>query len=791
VRTMLSRRFDLVSWVRSRDGDLLALRRAGRAAIVMPGLFALAIKVIGNPTIAAFAAFGSFSMLLLASFTGPMIDRVRAQIALAVCGAVFVTIGTLVSTVDWLAAIVTAAIAFAVLFAGVVSSVLASATTALLLSLILPVSLPGAASTIPDRLAGWGLAAGAAVLAITLLWPSPARDQLRGPAVASCRALAARLRTHVAYVLGAEPVSAEDVAAACDRADGAVAALERSFFATPYRPTGLTTATRVLVRLVDEIGWLNSVVFLTTAQMPAGAPDATVCQVKLAAASVLEAGADLLDRASEDPSALQAAMAHLHDALLAMESHAMITLPPSMRIPGEEASGERARSALVSALDPAFRAQELSFVVAQIGENIDAVAAAERRNWLARVLGREPAGADTLGAAQERVASHLEPHSVWLHNSLRGAAALGVAVLVADVFGAQHAFWVILGSLSVLRSNALSTGQNAARGLLGTVAGFVIGGILVTLIGSDTTVLWLLLAPAVLVAGFAPAAVSFATGQAAFTVTLVILYNILAPAGWQVGLVRIEDIALGCGVSLAVGIVFWPRGAAGALRSALAAAYTDAAHYLAAAVAFGMGRCDATGAGQPHPAAEASRAAASARRLDDTFRTYLAERGAKRTPLAGVTALVTGVAGLRLAGEAVLDLWQRDDGCEDGDRAAARSALVASAEVVTGWYERLARSLDGTGEVPDPLAPDVVDDTQLIDALARDLSGSDRQASTTAVRMIWTGDHIEAARRLQDSLVAPLRAEVARAASSPPSALARWRARRARPALELRATESS
>ena len=788
---MLSLGLGLVNWIRSRDGDLIALRRAGRAAIVMPALFALGVKVIGNPTVAAFAAFGAFSMLLLASFSGPMVDRVRAQIALALCGAVFVTVGTLVSTVDWLAAIVTAAIAFAVLFAGVVSSVLASATTALLLALILPVSLPGAASTIPDRLAGWGMAAGAALLAITLLWPSPTRDQLRGPAIASCRALAARLRTHVAYVLRSEPVSLEDLTAACDRAETAVHALERSFFATPYRPTGLSTATRGLVRLVDEIGWLNSVVFQAAARVPVGPADRPVCVVKLAAAAVLEAGADLLERPGEDPSALRAALTHLHGALLEMERHATITLPPSPQEIDPEGADERAVSKLVSALDPAFRAQELSFVVSQIGANMDAVAAAERRSWLARVLGREPVISDTLSAAQERAASHLESHSVWLHNSLRGAAALGVAVLLASVFGAQHSFWVVLGSLSVLRSNALNTGQNAARGLLGTLAGFVIGGVLVTAIGSNITVLWLLLAPAVLVAGFAPAAVSFATGQAAFTVTLVILYNILAPAGWKVGLVRVEDIALGCGVSLAVGIVFWPRGAAGALREALARAYTDGAHYLASAVEFGMGRCDGAGAGNAAPAAESSRAAASARRLDDTFRTYLAERGAKNVPLADVTALVTGVAGLRLAAEAVLDLWQRDDGCADGDRAAARRELVASAELVTGWYERLAGSLAGTGEVPDPLPRDLTDDTQLLDALARDLSGASRQASATAVRMIWTGDHIDAARRLQDTLVDPVRAAVEGGQPTPPSASARWRLRRARPALELRATESS
>ena len=55
------------------------------------------------------------------------------------------------------------------LFSAVVSSVIASATTSLLLSYILPVSLPGPASQIPDRIAGWGMAAGASVIAIAVL----------------------------------------------------------------------------------------------------------------------------------------------------------------------------------------------------------------------------------------------------------------------------------------------------------------------------------------------------------------------------------------------------------------------------------------------------------------------------------------------------------------------------------------------------------------------------------------------------------------------------------------------
>ena len=103
----------------------------------------------------------------------------------------------------------------------------------------------------------------------------------------------------------------------------------------------------------------------------------------------------------------------------------------------------------------------------------------------------------------------------------------------------------------------------------------------------------MLLPLAVLFAGLAPAAISFAAGQAAFTVTLLILFNILAPEGWQIGLVRIEDVALGSAVSLAVGLLFWPRGAGAALGKALAEAYADSANYLAGAVRFGIGRCDA------------------------------------------------------------------------------------------------------------------------------------------------------------------------------------------------------
>ncbi len=754
---------DVARWLARRDLGLAALRRGARTAILMPGLFALGDKVLTNADIATFGAFGSFAMLLLVDFGGPLRDRLQAQAGLAAVGAVFICIGTLASRSAWIAAIVMAVIGFAVLFAGVVSSTLAGASTALLLSLILPITVKAPNSAIGDRVAGWGLASAASLIAIALLWPAPTRHPLRAPAAAACRALASRLRKHMAYLLKeAGAPSRAEVEEAFQEAEDALSGLQQAFLATPYRPTGLATPARTVVRLVDELNWLR-IVLATGHDVDAAVVNQASCRVKSCAATVLEQAAAVLGDttpAAGHGDRLRAALADLDTALTAMEHNATVELPVR-RVPapaGDSVAIDGGVTEVLSSLDPSFRAQELSFAVSLIGSNVELLEAAERRTWWQRILGRQPAGVTgTVTAAQERAAAHVDPHSVWLHNSVRGAVGLGLAVLIANLSGVQHAFWVVLGTLSVLRSNALNTGQNVLRGLLGTTAGFIIGAGLIDLVGTDQTLLWFLLPAAILFAGIAPAAVSFAAGQAAFTLTLVILYNIIAPAGWRVGLLRVEDIAIGCAVSLLVGLLFWPRGAGAALRTTIAQAYTDSAVYLSNAVSFGMLRCDASGPDAPAPTDDALRAAAAGRRLDDAFRSYLAERGEKPLPLADVTRLVTGVAGLRLAGDAVLDLWQRERGTSVGDRSAARRELMATSALVRTWYEDLAASLVNGRRLRDPLLHDPVADSRLIEAVRHDLRDEDGHASATAVRMIWTADHLDAARRLQSAIAGPAR----------------------------------
>src|SRR5438552_15814841 len=107
-------------WLGQRDRGFAALRRATRTAIIMPAMFALGDKVIGNPQLATFAAFGSFAMLLLADFGGPMAERLQAQAALAVTGGVFVCLATPASQPPWLEAVRIAGAGLGGILAGVV-----------------------------------------------------------------------------------------------------------------------------------------------------------------------------------------------------------------------------------------------------------------------------------------------------------------------------------------------------------------------------------------------------------------------------------------------------------------------------------------------------------------------------------------------------------------------------------------------------------------------------------------------------------------------------------------------
>jgi uncharacterized membrane protein YccC len=722
----------ITDWVAAKDPDYLALRRAVRAAIVAPICLLLTVEVIGDPVMATFSAFAAIGLLILVDIPGPMRQRLVSYVALGGACSVLVCLATPLSGNVLLATISMAVVGFGVVFAGVLSSVLAASTTTLLLAWILPVSTKASAADIPARVSGWALGSALAILAVALIWPAESSDPLRQQAGETCRRIAVRLRGQATAAMDRSSADARtedpDSAAA---AQAAMNKLKQTFRRTPYRPTTLSTGGRAMVRMIDELDWVSIVADQYGSAVKHAPAVADVAAVWAAAADVLDRCAEVLGLPPDADS--QAARTALDAALERLEA-AMHVVRHSATI----------RSQLVlTSCEPSFRGQELSYAVRQVGRNVALLAAAEARSFVDRLLGRTPDMQSSLGVARFRARSHFNVRSVWLHNSLRSAAALAVAVLVATLLGVQHSFWVVLGVLSVLRSTALNTGQSAVRGLLGTVLGFIVGGAILIGIGTNTVVLWVLLPFALLVAGFAPAAISFLAGQAAFTVVVVMLLNIIHPAGWRVGLVRVEDVAIGCLVSLAVGLVFWPRGAATALGAALSAAYRSSSHYLSRAIDANL-----TGRGGAMTA-EKDAALADFGRLDDAFRQFLAERGAKHVPLAEASSLVTGTVALRLSADAVVDLWHDVDGARN--LANADRAVVASAEQIERWYDSLAESLSLDGQMPpDPISGKEIGEDRWAAALAADTVPGTEMA---AVRVIWTADHLDAARRQQPKLV--------------------------------------
>jgi uncharacterized membrane protein YccC len=722
----------LIGRIRARDPMGYALHRAIRAAVVIPSLFAFTFEVIGNPQLATFAAFGGFSLLLFVDFPGNRSGRLTSYVMLTLAGVALITLGTLASRNSWLAVISMVVVGFAVLFVGTLSVSIAAAGRAALLMFILPVSLPTSASDIGPRLAGWGIAAAVAVPAAMVIWPPSEHNNLRRYGADTCQAIADVIMTRAAG-------HTEAADALCEQVTEALEALRRTFRGTAFRPVGLTSGSRALVRLVDELEWLGSVVrSLHTEQIAAWPPLAR--DASFAAADVLRASADALraDRRSllADDHGLNAAMARLDAARHRVAAETSALLDPDS----------------AAEIELPYQGHELSYAGSLVGDTVRWAGESDARPVIDRVLGRPPAHqtSSPLSPAVQIATSQIERHSVWLQNSIRGAVGLGVAIGLAELTGAQHSFWVVLGTLSVLRSNALSTGSTVVRALLGTLVGFVIGAALVLAIGTSTPILWAVLPVAVLVAAFAPEAISFAAGQAGFTVVLLILFNIIAPVGWKVGLVRIEDIGLGCGVSLVVGVLLWPRGAAAAIGTALSQAYRIGVIYLDSSVRYALGT------GEP-PAAELRNMLAAGRRLDDALRQYLAERGAKSVPLGDLTMAANGAIRLRLAGEAIAELRLPGHDYSDTPNhlASSTSLLRDEAAVVHTWYSALADALDPhrpNGPAPQPREPARVED--VLDVLRADLMASVAAGGDLehAKSLLWTALYLQDMRVLEARL---------------------------------------
>ena len=545
----------------------VALRRATRAAVVVPPVLFVMLSVPYLQQAAVFGVFGVLSLLLFADFGGPLRDRFLAYVITTAVGVPLIVLGITVGQQPLRAALIMFVVAMIVGTAAVLRGMIAGAQTVLLLATVLSLTAASPGTQIPAMVT-WTIGGLAAAVAALVLWPARPSLKLFRQLSTLYGEAATLMRTRWA---DPDPQAYE---AALSQFDADLKALRASYDGNLLRPSGLTDTDRSIAQLVDLLTRLRGYhkwVDVVPADSPP-APELHAATEKFAAVV-----ADELDRISRelvnpkghsvDPDRIRLARnAHL-DAVNAWVAAHRATWP------GADVRRE---------LDDLFPLR-----VASVSTELASASAEGDTNFYDATL--ESNLAATGEGPWRRFTRNLTWSSPWFRNALRAAIALSISVWLAKDLGLDHAFWIVLGTLTALRFDALGTGRTAVQALAGTAAGVLIGAGLIEVVGDNTTVWWILLPIALLITGYTPGNFSLAAGQAGFSVTVIVVFSLFAPATLATAELRLLDVTIGLVVSLTVSLLMWPRGVVATLHQRMTTAISAATDHLLMSIDYLVG----------------------------------------------------------------------------------------------------------------------------------------------------------------------------------------------------------
>ena len=610
---------------------------------MMSVCFLFGIYAVGNDQFAIVATFTAAALLGIADLSGDLGDRLRANAATLVAGAVLIAVGTAVSTSTVAATVTMFIFALIIGFSTIFSGYFTAASNAVIVFYVVATGVEAPPSAIPAREAGLLFGGTLSVAAAGWLWPTKA------PTVAR------RRLADVYRVLGESVAAIPRTGAEGAGLSQAILAAEQAIAGSAWQPTGLARPQKARVYLLQGAQRLAALIDQLSA-MPE-APDPSMAVETRA----------LIDTAATALAAVGAALAGPG-----------ATLPDPRRIEeaklkfGEasERHFERCAAAGVDAGDPAafaahvFALHQLSWgaILATVhcrvvfGAPLDASARTEESVLVSALSTKAGWRAKWLRRARR----NLTLRSVHLRNSIRLATGLALARLMVGLLDLQHGFWVGFATLVVLKTSAAGTRATATQATLGTAIGFLASLFLVLTFGVHAPVYSVVLPLVAFAAFYLPGAVSFVLGQAFFTVTIVVLFNLIKPEGWAVGLVRFEDVAVGAAIGLVIGLAVWPQGASLQLAQTTGALVVAASAYAGATMRSRIG----TAVGTDDVDECRYRAAVAAVNAEDTFSQYLAEPHQRNEPIVAWSAIM-GVAHRVWFGASVVEIVRLPPGCAE------------------------------------------------------------------------------------------------------------------------------
>ncbi len=571
------------------------LHRALRVTLATTASVLLARYGLHNAAMAPFAGLSAIALCGLADYAGPLHRRVRAYLVTIGLGVVIVTVGTLVSGAAWASAVMVFLVGFGVSMGAVFGGYAIAGSLAVILLMIVASGIPGTAAQIPDRLAGLLLGGALSTIAAMVVFPDRLRQDYRHRVATALRAVSACAVSLTATGDGEARASERRAATA------AVADARADLARAVERPVGPFTDDLALAALnygTQRVG------HVLPRLPPPPSTDRGEQELLHALGTALGESASAVDDRAQAPD-----VAGLSAAVRAYDADR------HRRLAGLVTAGR------VDEFEPASRrAYLLRYQATATTAIADAAATLvvgpHRGSAVGGPLSTVASGAiGPLVAWRHRLVTNLRPESVLLQNSLRLGFALAAAVLVTRVTGLQHGFWVVFATLSTMRTTVRAIGNSLLQAVAGTAIGAAVAGALILTVGPHAA-WYALVMPIVLFVGFLAAGYGLLAMQASFTVVIAVLFAQVTPVGWDIGLIRLQDVVTGALVGVLIGVVAWPRGAAAVLRR-------DVADLIARGGAFAV---DTTlhlldAAARPDPRAVRG----AARRVGDTFAQYLTE----------------------------------------------------------------------------------------------------------------------------------------------------------------------
>jgi uncharacterized membrane protein YccC len=544
-------------WLQAKDPGFAAIKRAARVTLAACVGFYFSLYVLDDTQMATFAAFGCISLGALSEVTGRPQQRTKTYAVALLAGMVLVTIGTMLAVNTWAAVAGMLVIGFMIAYAGVGGPRVAGAANGLQLLYILPSFPPYLPEALGSRLIGLTLAIGLLAIADRLIWPPPVPTPFRHRLAVAIEVIRHRLVSLL------EPGGDRQPGAAANT-DNAVG-LRLSSIPPLDRPTGPGRRDRAaidaatLVRSLEaRVGALDELI----ERSHGAAAHAKGVHLLGVTAHSLRESAEALDDGGPDPDTAQ------------------VEAGLSQYVQWREARlGGEGDPALRFRLRFAVAAEELAAWTRDLALAVRVMQGKQVPEPPTRSMA-EPfwyASRSTLSLWFMRFRGHFTPRSVFFQNAIRLAVGLAAARLIAGVLDLSHGFWMLLATLTLMRTSVAMTRAAVVPAFVGTAAGGLVAGLILALAGGDSVVYEVAFPFVMLIALAAGPIAGPLPGQALFTLLVAMLFAQMAPVSWRLAEVRIFDVALGGLLGAVVGLLVWPFGAKGEMRRTARATLVAAA----------------------------------------------------------------------------------------------------------------------------------------------------------------------------------------------------------------------